>query len=197
MTKPEDNERVYAAVDVQNLWYSSREQFGTSARVDFNKLKELILHKKLARVPRVVELVAYTVTAATRIRPSGQTRYVGKKNFRFLETIERLGFKVRNRDMHSEKGIEKPFHTDWDIGIALDAINAIDSFDTFTLVSGDGDYSMLIEELKERQKYVEVITFASTASRLLHVSAHSVTHITKDQLYFQEHGGGKGQEGSR
>ena len=93
--------------------------------------------------------------------------------------------------MHSEKGVEKPFHTDWDVGIAIDALNAVDTYDTFTLVSGDGDYSLLIEELKERQKYGEVITFASTASRLLYVSAHSVVHIDEDQLYFQEYGSGK------
>ena len=181
-----DVERIFVAIDVQNLWYSSREQFGLTARVDFEKLRDMILRKTLARIPRSPKMVAYTVTASTKIKASGEIKYVGKKNDRFLSALEHLGFEVRNRNMHAEKGIKKPFHTDWDIGIALDAIKHIDNYDTFTLVSGDGDYAMLIEDLKERGKFVEVFTFQSTASRLLHVAANRVIHITKDQLYFQE-----------
>jgi uncharacterized LabA/DUF88 family protein len=185
-------ERVYVAVDVSNLWHSSREQFGINARVDFEKLRDLILSKKLARIPRQARLVAYTITASTRIRASGKIRYVDKnKNDRFLSTLKRLGFEVRNRNMHAEKGIKKAYHTDWDVGIAMDAIKFIDTYDTFTLVSGDGDYSILIEELREKGKFVEVVTVESTTSRILHVTANRVMNITEDQLYFQEPSRGK------
>jgi uncharacterized LabA/DUF88 family protein len=185
-------ERVYAAVDVSNLWHSSREQFGINARVDFDKLRDLILGNNLARIPRQARLVAYTITASTRIRASGKLRYVDKnKNSRFLSTLEKLGFEVRNRNMHAEKGIKKAYHTDWDVGIAVDAIKLIDTYDTFTLVSGDGDYSILVEELREKGKFVEVITVESTTSRILHATANRVMYITEDQLYFQEPSRGK------
>lgn len=191
-------ERVYVAVDVQNVWYSSKEQFGASARMDFEKLKNLISNKPLARIPRKLQLVAYTVTSSTRRRGDGTLRYVGKgKNERFLSTLKRIGYGVRNREMYAEKGIKKPFHTDWDIGIALDAMQYLDEYDTFSLVSGDGDYSILIEKLKEKGKFVEVVTFESTLSRLLHVSANRVIHILRDQLYFQETGSGETKKSSR
>lgn len=186
VSDPKKTERVYVAVDVQNIWYSSREQFGSTARVNFDKLKYLILNKQLSTLPRELNLVAYTITASTKVRADGQIRYVGKKNDRFLETLTRIGFSIRNRDMFSEKGIKKPFHTDWDVGITLDAVNYIDEYDTFTLVSGDGDYSILIEDLRKRGKFVEVITFETTASRLLHATANRVIYITESELYFQE-----------
>lgn len=180
-------ERVYVAVDVSNLWHSSREQFGSNARVDFGKLRELVLGKPLARIPRKARMVAYTITASTRARANGRIRYVDKsKNDRFLSTLEKIGFEIRNRDMHAEKGIKKSFHTDWDVGIAVDAIKYLDTYDTFTLVSGDGDYAILMEELRSKGKYVEVITVESTTSRILHATADRVIHITKDHLYFQE-----------
>jgi uncharacterized LabA/DUF88 family protein len=193
-----DAERVYVAVDVQNVWYSSREQFGPKARMDFEKLRELISSKPLARIPRKLRMVAYTVTSSTRRRPDGTLRHVGMdKNNKFLDTLRRIGFAVRNRNMYAEKGSKKPFHTDWDIGIALDAMQHLDDYDTFSLVSGDGDYSILIDRLKDKGKFVEVLTFESTASRLLHASANRVIHITKDQLYFQETGSGEDKKSSR
>jgi uncharacterized LabA/DUF88 family protein len=179
-------ERVFVAVDVQNIWYSCKEQFGPTARIAFNKLQSLILSKPLARIPRKAHFVAYTVTSSTKTKPDGKVKYTGKKNDRFLELLAEFGFEIRNRDMHAEKGIEKPFHTDWDVGITIDAIRHADKYDTFTLVSGDGDYAMLIEDLQKRQKYVEVITVESTASRLLHVTANRVIRLTEKELYFQE-----------
>lgn len=194
----QQTERVYVAVDVQNVWYAGKEQYGKSARLNFKKLKELISSKPLARIPRQLMLVAYTVTSSTRKRSDGSLRYVGSdKTNRFLHTLRDLGYKVRNRNMHTDKGSEKPFHTDWDVGIAMDAIHYINNYDTFCLVSGDGDYSILIDELKTNEKYVEVVTFESAVSRLLHTSADRVIHLTEDKMYFLENSSGRTQKSSR
>ena len=39
---------------------------------------------------------------------------------------------------------------DWDVGIALDAIEIAPDVDTVILVSGDGDFQLLVERIQQR-----------------------------------------------
>ena len=180
-----DFERVYVACDVSNLWYSAKDQFGHNARVNYGTLKDLLRSKQLGNLPRYLQMVAYTVTLATKKEADGTVKFVGPRNAKFLETLKKAGYEIKNRNMHYEKGINSPFSTDWDVGISIDALNNIDNFDTFALVSGDGDYSMLLNTLNEKSKYTEVYTFESTASKFLHSSAQRVLHLSEKEVFFQ------------
>lgn len=185
-------ERVYVAVDVMNLWYSGRAQFGPGVRVNYGKLKDLIRNKRLGNYSRVLKLVAYTITASTKQEDDGSvTHHDQPRNAKFLDTLQKAGYEIKNRNLYMEKGLKKPFASDWDVGIAIDAINNIDKYDTFCLVSGDGDYALLIEDLKARNKYVEVITFEETTSRILYTSADRVIHITENEIFRQDPYGGE------
>jgi uncharacterized LabA/DUF88 family protein len=198
--RPTEVERVFIAVDVMNLWYSARHQFGDGVRVNYRSLINLIKGKALGSYPRELQAIAYTVTSSTKQAPDGSIRHVDPKarNARFARKLEQFGFQVKNRHMYTEKGTKKPFATDWDVGIAVDTMELVDSFDTFTLVSGDGDYALLIEKLKEQGKYVEVFTFESAVSRLLHVSAHRIIYLSEDEIFrMGRHGEDSDQEKSQ
>jgi len=175
-TSKEQNrvERVFVAVDVMNLWYSGRDHLGSDVRVHYGKLKDLIRNRKLGSIPRALRLIAYTISTENH-------------NTKFIETLQKAGYEVRNRNIQREKGLDKPFASDWDVGIAVDAIKFIDDYDTFSLVSGDGDYAILLDELQQRNKYVEVITFKETASRLLHTSANRVIHLTDNEIFRRDY----------
>jgi uncharacterized LabA/DUF88 family protein len=178
-------ERVYAAVDISNLWHSCRDIFGPTARVNYDHLLKKIKSSGYKSVPREVTAVAYAVTAPHRrvSEASGRIREEPSRNTRFLESLKKFGYEVKVRVMRYEKGIDKPFHTDWDVGIAVDAITTQNEYDTFILVSGDGDYIPLIQRLQKTSKRVEVYTFERTASQTLYSVADNVVFLTLEDTY--------------
>ena len=54
-----------------------------------------------------------------------------------------------------------------DIRIALDAYMAVDTYDMFVLVSGDGDFAYLLDVLKMKGKQIKVISGAHMVAREL------------------------------
>ncbi len=157
-------ERVYVAVDVSNLWYACRKEYGGSKRLDFGALAKFVV---ALRRPRVImpELVAYIVSHAKTNTES------------FSRALRSLGYRVRERHMSYtkvSKTLNKPFRTDWDVGITIDALDQIDSYDTFVLVSGDGDFSQLIDYLRFRKKTTVVLSFKNALSMGLYNHAHEV-----------------------
>jgi uncharacterized LabA/DUF88 family protein len=171
---------ILVAVDVQNIWYAGKAQFGPFARLDYNKLLDLV---KTSYSNHRLRLYAYTITPKTKLTQEGDIKTIDRKNEGFIFYLEQLGFKVKDRVVVREKNSEKPFGTDWDVGITIDAMKYSDRYDTFVLVSGDGDYNLLLEELVNQGKKTEVITFRSSTSRFLHQYAHRITYLTEDELH--------------
>lgn len=169
-------ERVYVAVDVNNLWHSCQQVFGREYRVSYPHLKQMILDLRYEKVPREVVFVAYVIEVPSR---NSKT----PRNARFIEYLRGLGFKIKKRRMQHDKSTGKPYGTDWDVGIALDAMTLQNTYDTFTLVSGDGDYAIMIEKLKWLGKRTEVITFERTTSQLLHQEADNVIFLKEDHIF--------------
>lgn len=163
-------ERVFVACDVANMWKSCREQFGQKARVDFQVLKEIVPAIR-DKTPVWQTLCAYIVTS-----PRGD-------HHNFEAVLKSLGYCVRERCMRFAKGDDGPLRSDWDVGITIDAIDKIDTYDTFVLVSGDGDFSYLLEYLKGKGKTTVVLTFEQNTSRLLYDSADELHFLTSRILY--------------
>jgi uncharacterized LabA/DUF88 family protein len=171
-------ERVFVAVDVNNLWHSCQQIYGRDYRVSYPDLKDLIMSLEYDKVPREVTLTAYVIEI-----PSRDGKAKGARNERFIEYLRGLGFKIKKRRMQFDKSTGKPYATDWDVGIALDAMTLKSTYDTFTLVSGDGDYAILIGKLKWLGKRAEVITFEQTTSRLLHEEANNVIFLKESHVF--------------
>jgi len=122
-------ERVALFVDVQNVYYTTREAFG----------RHFDYHAFWARFAAGREVVVANAYAVDRGDP---------RQRQFQDILRGIGFDVRlkpfiQRRDGSAKG-------DWDVGIALDAMEAGPRVDHLVLVSGDGDFDLLVSRLRER-----------------------------------------------
>lgn len=122
-------ERVALFVDVQNVYYTTRQAFGR--HFDYNAF-----WSRFAAGRDVVVANAYAVERGD------------PKQRQFQNILRGIGFDVKlkpfiQRSDGSAKG-------DWDVGIALDAIEAASRVDRVVLVSGDGDFDILVERMRER-----------------------------------------------
>jgi len=144
------DERVGIFVDVQNIYYAARDQYG--GKMDYQKLLDRVVDGR-----RVVEAYAYVV----RSPEVDQTP--------FTDMLTRMGFVVRTKNLVTR--VDGTTKGDWDIGIVLDILELADELDTVVLVSGDGDFVDLVNTLKSRDVKVEVAAFpASTAVALSSVA---------------------------
>ncbi len=114
-------------VDVQNIYYTTRQAYGRQ----FNYRK---LWQRIATQGDIVSATAY----ATHRGDDGQLK--------FQDALKHIGFTVKlkpyiQRSDGSAKG-------DWDVGIAIDVLDTAKEVDTIVLLSGDGDFDLLLEKVK-------------------------------------------------
>ena len=102
------------------------------------------------------------------------------KQLKFQDALKHIGFSVKlkpyiQRSDGSAKG-------DWDVGITLDVMEAAKDVDTIVLLSGDGDFDLLLEKIKKDYAVsTEVYGVpALTASSL--VAAASIWHRIEEDL---------------
>ena len=121
--------RVAIFVDVQNVYYTTREGFG--AHFDYNAF-----WRQATAGREVVNAVAFAVDRGDA------------KQRQFQNILRGIGFEVKlkpfiSRADGSSKG-------DWDVGITLDVLDAVGIADVVVLASGDGDFDLLVHRLRER-----------------------------------------------
>lgn len=148
-------ERVALFVDVQNVYYTTRQAFGR--HFDYNAF--------WARFAAGREVIVANAYAVERGDP---------RQRQFQNILRGIGFSVKlkpfiQRSDGSTKG-------DWDVGIALDAIEAAPRVDRVVLVSGDGDFDTLVERMRVRHGVVvDVVGVESlSADSLIRAASHFV-----------------------
>lgn len=149
-------QKIGVFVDVQNMYYSAKNLY--QAKVDFGKiLKDGLAGRRLIRA------FAYVISAD-----------VGKEK-EFFEALSKQGYEVRVKDLQVFYGGAKK--GDWDVGLCMDVVRMISKIDVMVLVSGDGDYSDLLEYARSQGVRAEVIAFGKTASRKLIDEADEVLDL--------------------
>ncbi|MFM2485703.1 LabA-like NYN domain-containing protein [Celerinatantimonas yamalensis] len=144
-------QKVVLLVDVQNVYYTTRQVFG--CHFDYNKLWSIVSEGR-----DVVKAIAYAIDKGD------------KKQREFQNILKAIGFEVKlkpfiQRSDGSAKG-------DWDVGITIDALEYSEGADVVILVSGDGDFDLLVDNLRvSKGKIVEVCGVAKlTAASLVHAA---------------------------
>jgi len=122
-------ETVAIFVDVQNIYYTTREKYRSN--FDYNQFWYIATEGK-----NVVEANAYAIASHD------------PKQRQFHHILRGIGFNVKlkpfiQRMDGSAKG-------DWDVGIALDVYEAAANVDRVILLSGDGDFEVLVERIQQR-----------------------------------------------
>ena len=114
--------------DVQNIYYTTRQAYGR--QFDYRKLWQ--------RVSAGGEIISATAYAIHR---------GDDKQLKFQNALKQIGFTVKlkpyiQRSDGSAKG-------DWDVGITIDVLEVAKNVDTVVLLSGDGDFDLLLETIKK------------------------------------------------
>jgi uncharacterized LabA/DUF88 family protein len=122
-------EKISIFVDVQNIYYTCRQAY--QANFDYNKFWALITKDR-----EVVSAYAYATDRGD------------KKQAEFQNILRAIGFTVLLKPMVTRA--DGSTKADWDVGIALDVYEAAPNCDTVVLASGDGDFAILLERIKQR-----------------------------------------------
>jgi len=156
------DQRIGIFIDVQNMYYSAKQLY--KGKVNFNVvLKEAIASRQLIRA------IAYVIKADVKDEET------------FYDALIEMGFELRSKDLQVFYGGAKK--GDWDVGIAMDVMRLAPKLDTIVLVSGDGDFSDLLEHTKSLGCRVEVVAFGKTTSHKLKEVADFFTDLDKDNKY--------------
>jgi uncharacterized LabA/DUF88 family protein len=121
--------RIAIFVDVQNIYYTTRDTFKRS----FNYrafMQELGLNNE------IVCAFAYAIDRGDN------------QQLKFQSALKHMGFEVKlkpfiQRADGSAKG-------DWDVGITIDVLEEAPKVDQVILLSGDGDFAILLNTVKRK-----------------------------------------------
>lgn len=148
--------RVAILVDVQNVYYTTRSAY--KKNFDYNLFWQIVTEGR-----EVVTANAYAVDRGD------------EKQRQFQNILRAIGFTVKlkpfiQRADGSAKG-------DWDVGITIDALDAARDADTVVLVTGDGDFAILADKIRqELKKEVEVYGVPKlTAKSLVDASSRFIS----------------------
>ncbi|MEM7276731.1 MAG: NYN domain-containing protein [Pseudomonadota bacterium] len=116
-------------VDVQNVYYTCRQIH--KANFDYNAFWQ--------RATQDRELVCAVAYATDRGDPQQE---------KFQNILKAIGFEVKLKPMVQRR--DGSAKADWDVGIALDIFEAAANCETVVLVSGDGDFEILLNRVRDR-----------------------------------------------
>jgi uncharacterized LabA/DUF88 family protein len=122
-------EKVAIFVDVQNIYYTCKHRH--QKHFNYNTFWQ-----KATANRQVVAAFAYAIERGDLKQRS------------FQQILKSIGFQVKlkpyiQRSDGSSKG-------DWDVGITLDVIELAEQVDVIILLSGDGDFQLLLQKVRER-----------------------------------------------
>src|SRR5450432_1395877 len=154
-------ETVAVFVDVQNIYYTTRQCF--SRHFDYNKF-----WAEVSRDREVVKAIAFAIDRGD------------EKQKQFQNILRAIGFEVKLRPfIQRHDGSAKG---DWDVGITLEVLEYAPQADVVVLASGDGDFDLLVHKVREKHGVsVEVYGVAELSAGSLIRAADRFVPI-KDSL---------------
>ena len=155
-------EKIGVFVDVQNIYYTTRDAFG-------RPVNYRALWKSLSGKGDIVIASAYAID-----RNDESQR-------KFQSALRHIGFNVMlkpyiQRADGSAKG-------DWDVGITVDVLEKAHALDRVFLLSGDGDFDRLVEAVQTKHGVpVEVYGVSTLTADSLKRAAFIFHPITESLL---------------
>ena len=122
-------EKIGVFVDVQNIYYTTRDAFGKS----FNYRA---FWQRLSCRGEIIVVKAYAIDRSDENQRKFQT------------ALRHIGFSIHlkpfiQRADGSAKG-------DWDVGITIDILESLPTLDRIFLLSGDGDFDLLVRTVQNK-----------------------------------------------
>lgn len=149
-------------VDVQNIYYTTKQRY--QKHFDYNAF-----WAKATANRKVVRAFAYAIGRGD------------EKQKQFQNILRGIGFEIKlkpfiQRSDGSAKG-------DWDVGITLDVMEYAKESDVVILLSGDGDFDLLVQKIRKNfNNEVEVYGVPELTADSLIASASKFVAIGEDLL---------------
>lgn len=153
--------KIAIFADVQNIYYTTRQAYGRQ----FNYRK---LWQRISAEGDIFSATAYAIHRGD------------DKQLKFQNALKHIGFTVKlkpyiQRSDGSAKG-------DWDVGIAIDVMDTAKDVDTVVLLSGDGDFDLLLDKIrKDYSVCTEVYGVPALTANSL-INSASIFHAIEDDL---------------
>ena len=154
--------KIAIFVDVQNIYYTTRDTYGRQ----FNYRE---FWKRISTQGDIVVANAYAIHRGD------------EKQQKFQDALKHIGFTVKlkpyiQRSDGSAKG-------DWDVGITIDVMQVAKDVDTVILLSGDGDFDLLLKKISmDYAVTTEVYGVPALTANSLIDAASVYDRIDKDLL---------------
>jgi len=149
-------------VDVQNIYYTTKATYNRS----FNYRQ---FWRECSKTHNIISATAYAIAS----EDAGQQK--------FQSALKHIGFEVKlkpyiQRSDGSAKG-------DWDVGITIDIMEHAQSVDKIILLSGDGDFSILLSHIaKKHNTITQVHSVGKLTAKSLIDSCDHYCEITQSDL---------------
>jgi len=153
--------KIAIFVDVQNIYYTMRQTYG-------RQFNYRALWRHISSQGEIVSAIAYA------------THRDDNQQLKFQDALRHIGFNVKlkpyiQRSDGSAKG-------DWDVGITIDIMETAKDVDTIVLLSGDGDFDLLLTKIRaDYAVTAEVYGVPALTAKSL-IDSASVYHPIKEGL---------------
>lgn len=153
--------KIAIFADVQNIYYTTRQAYGRQ----FNYRK---LWQHVSAEGEIVSATAYAIHRGD------------EQQLKFQNTLKQIGFTVKlkpyiQRGDGSAKG-------DWDVGITIDVMQTANNVDTVVLLSGDGDFDLLLEKIKQDYTVSTEVYGVPALTATSLINAASIYHPIEEDL---------------
>jgi uncharacterized LabA/DUF88 family protein len=158
--KPAQTVAVF--VDVQNIYYTTRQYF--SRHFDYNSF-----WAEVTRDRTVVKAIAFAIDRGD------------ERQGQFQNILRAIGFDVKLRPFIQRR--DGSAKGDWDVGITLDILEYAPLADVVVLASGDGDFDLLVQKIRDKHRVsVEVYGVAELSAASLIRAADKFVPIKEHLL---------------
>ncbi len=147
--------------DVQNIYYTTRQAYGR--QFDYRKLWQ-----RISSEGEIISANAYAIHRGD------------EKQLKFQNALRKIGFTVKLKPFIQR--IDGSAKGDWDVGITIDVMEAAKDVDTIVLLSGDGDFDLLLKKIQmDYSVSTEVYGVPALTSDSL-AAAAGIFHRIEDDL---------------
>jgi uncharacterized LabA/DUF88 family protein len=116
-------------VDVQNIYYTTRDTFG-------KQFNYRLLWQELLAQGDIVSANAYAIQRSD------------DQQHKFQKALKHIGFNVKLKPYIQRR--DGSVKGDWDVGITIDVMEVAAEVNTIVLLSGDGDFDLLLRKVREK-----------------------------------------------
>jgi uncharacterized LabA/DUF88 family protein len=156
---------VAVFVDVQNVYYTTKQIY--NCHFDYNAF-----WAKATANRTVVKAIAYAIDRGD------------EKQKQFQNILKGIGFEVKLKSFIQR--VDGSAKGDWDVGITIDIMSYAQQTDTVILVSGDGDFDLLVNKVvNDFNVSFEVYGVATLTAASLIKEATTFIPIEQDLLLKQ------------